>query len=95
MAIEDLPAKYESIEETEPTIRSQALAAIAEGKPYLFLRGSVQNETLLVEMDTNIPENEIHIAESILRATLTALPGAESKASEPRSYYDDDDDVFQ
>jgi len=76
MAIQDLPTGYEQVIETESTLRSETLAALADEKPFLFITASVVDGVFLMEMDCNIPANQQRLTRTILESALKALNDA-------------------
>ena len=77
MDISNVETSYEQEVITEATPQNSILQLLAEGKPYLFLRASVQDSTLLVEMDSNIGQDDQRITRTILQAALKAIDDAD------------------
>lgn len=75
--LDDVKKEYQSKTETEPTANGTILSLLANGQPYMFLVPRVtgdNDEILVVELSTNIPENEHQIVRTVLEATLATLP---------------------
>lgn len=78
MAIsENVQKEYRTIQETEPTAQGSVLSMLSGGEPYVFIVPRItgeHDETLFLELATNIPGSEAHILRTVLEAVLATLP---------------------